>query len=238
MKRSAILLLGFIVLASPAFAQTTGNGAISGPHWGFNIIGHPKGISGDDSNGHAIMVPLKNANGPGLPSITCEADGTILTNDLEPTWTDQVPMGARLYFEASNTFEIVDRDATDGEALIKVPVDSANAITFDIFMRVLGKPNKCMNIDAYAYDADQLTGLYFWAGSVELSRKGGGRSAFVKVNDLFSVWYCQVDPATDACVPGTSEELSVFDNVFESYFWNILNDGTRLVQVRLYPRAQ
>lgn len=47
-----------------------------------------------------------------------------------------------------------------------------------------------------------------------------------------------VDPVSEACIDGTDEELSVFNNVFEDYFWNILNDGTRLVQVRLYPRSQ
>jgi len=237
MKRLSIGIAVFLSLAwclasVPAFAQkTTGNGTTSGAHYQFNLIGSPKGISGDDSNGRSIMVPLKNATGPN--QIVCEADQYVLSDDLAPTFSDQVPTGAKIYFEPSNTFEIVDRDATDGEARIKVPV-SGDQITFDIYLRVLGKPNTCMDIDAYAFDADQS--LYFWAGSVDVNRKAG-RSTFVKVNYLFDVWFCQVDPATGQCVAGTSQELSVFNNVFESYFWNILNNGTRIVQVRLYPRS-
>ncbi len=229
--RKVILLLALVLVAAPAVAQqTTGNGALSGPHYQFNLIGSPKGISGDTSNGRAIMVPLKNATGPN--QIVCEADQYVLTDDIAPTFTDQAPTGARLYFQPSNTFEIVDRDATDGAATIKVPV-TGDQVTFDIFLRVLGKPHTCMDIDAYAVDLDQ--GLYFWAGSVDVNRKAG-KSTFVKVNYLFDVWFCQVDPVTHACTAGTSQELSVFNNVFESYFWNILNDGTRIVQVRLYPR--
>jgi hypothetical protein len=230
MKRFA-LVLALVLFAVPAFAQPY-TGKLSGAHYQFNLIGHPKGISGDDSGGRAVMIPLKNATGPN--EIVCEASEVVWRNDLEPTFTDQEPAGAKIFFEASNTFEIVDRDATDGSALIRVPVDGNQTITFDIYLRVLGKPNTCMDIDAFAYDLDQ--NLYFWAGSVDLNRKTG-RATWVKVNYLFDVWYCEVDPATNTCVAGTSNEISVFDNVFESYFWNILNNGTRLVQVRLYPRA-
>ena len=147
------LCLALCLVSVPAFAQkTTGNGTTSGAHYQFNIIGSPKGISGDDSNGRSIMVPLKNATGPS--SIVCEADQYVLANDTVPTYSAQVPTGARIYFEPSNTFEIVDWDATDGVARIKVPV-TGDQITFDIYLRVLGKPNTCMDIDAYAWDADQ-----------------------------------------------------------------------------------
>jgi hypothetical protein len=55
----------------------------------------------------------------------------------------------------------------------------------------------------------------------------------LKVNDLFDVYFCEVDEFGN-CIDGTTAELSVFNNVFEDYFWNILNDGTRIVQARLY----
>lgn len=227
--KKTVLLLVLLALAAPAAAQDV---KLSGPHYQFNIIGSPRGISGDTSNGRTIMVPLKNGTGP--DQIYCEADQYVLHDDLGPTFSAQAPAGVKLYFQPSNTFEIVDRDATDGSATIKVPV-SGDQITFDIYLRVLGKPNTCMDINAYAFDSVQQ--LYFWAGSVDVNRKAG-RSTYVKVNYLFDVWYCQVDPLTGACTAGTSEELSVFNNVFSSYFWSILNDGTRLVQVRLYPRAR
>jgi hypothetical protein len=224
---TAAALIGTMAVS----AQTTGNGGPSGAHWGFNIIGHPKGISGDDSNGRSIMVPLRNATGPN--EITCEQDQAIFTDDIVPTFQTQAPTGARIYFKPGSTFEIIDRDATDSDgATIQVPV-AGDAISFDIYIRVLGKPNTCMDIDAFALDETQ--GLYFWAGRVDLNRKTG-KSVFVKVNELFEVNFCQVDPDSNTCVAGTEELLSVFNDVFSQYFWSILNNGTRLVQVRLYPR--
>ncbi|MEW6443273.1 MAG: hypothetical protein AB1640_20245 [bacterium] len=237
MKLLVPLLFAAFLLSSGSTMAGVGNNGLSGAHWQFNIIGHPKGvdaISGDESNGRAIMVPLKNAVGPN--EIVCEAEEFVITPDNEPTFTDQEPVGAKIHFRAGQTFNILDRDATDGNgATIVVPTvleDGEPVLAVNIYVRVLGKPNTCMDIDGYAYDQDQA--LWFWSGSVDLNRKTG-RSSWVDVRELFDVWFCQVDELTGACTAGTEEELSVFNNVFEDYFWNILNNGTRIVQVRLYP---
>jgi hypothetical protein len=233
------LVVGLALAVCPVMVQAgKGNNGLSGPHWGFNIIGHPKNVDaihGDHSNGRAIMVPLKNAHGP--DAIVCEEDEYLITPDTEPTWTDQQPSGAKIHFLAGETFDIIDRDATDRDgAMIMVPTVMENdeqVLAVDIYVRVLGKPNTCMDIDGYAYDMNQS--LWFWSGSVDLNRKHG-KASWVDVRELFDVWFCEVDQDIDACIQGTEEELSVFNNVFEDYFWNILNNGTRIVQVRLYPR--
>ncbi len=88
-----------------------------------------------------------------------------------------------------------------------------------------------MNINGFAHDAFQ--GLYFFAGRIELARKTG-KASWAKVNEIFDVSWCEVDDA-GACIERTITELSVFNDVFESYFWDVLNWKTRLVQFRLYP---
>lgn len=66
------------------------------------------------------MVPLKNATGP--DSLTCGTEQVVLKDDLSPTFTDQAPTGARIYFVAGDHFEIMDRDGTDADgAKIMVP---------------------------------------------------------------------------------------------------------------------
>ncbi len=247
MRKTAVVsaVFAFVLVVGLGFAFSgtlPDNGKLSGPHWQFNIIGHPNNnFSGDYSNGRTIMVPLKTVNGP--TEMVCDVDGVRLTDDIAPKYQTSVMGGVKLYWEVSNqvaTFEIADRDALDGSAKILVPESMLNAdgsIKFDIYIRALGKPNTCMNINAYAYDLDQ--NLYFWAGSVYISRKTG-KSVFVKANDLFDVNFCQVDYSTSAtgvCATGTTTELSVFSDVFENYFWQILNDGSRNVQVRVYPQT-
>lgn len=252
MKKSLMYFLIFtlaLILGSSVAFAGKGNNGLYGQHWQFNIIGHPKNVDvlkNDNSNGRAIMVPLKTSRGPS--ELFCEGDQEYLVeNDTKPSYQDVEPLGAKIHFVAGDDFEIIDRDATDKDgAKIMVPatnVDGEDVISVDVWVRALGKPNMCMDIEGYAYDDDQdlnpgdgqpSTGLWFWSGTVHLKRKHG-QASWVKVNELFEVWFCQVDPVTDLCIAGTIEELSVFSDVFEDYFWNILNDGTRIVQVRLYP---
>src|SRR3972149_7931303 len=91
---TSILILTLMLSYGVSLA---GNGSPSGKHWQFNIIGHPKNvdaISGDDSNGRAIMIPLKNVSGPN--QIVCEADQAIVTDDIAPTWVTSEPTGAKI----------------------------------------------------------------------------------------------------------------------------------------------
>lgn len=233
LKTALLFVIAMVLMSGTAFGgqETTGNQTPSGAHWNINIIGHPKkGISGDYSSGHSIIIPLRNVNGQ---TLLC-GDGVQVFDDNGQT-TDIEPTGAKIYFKAGDHFEIIDRDATDSNgATIMVPVGDADPVTgdipvnFDVYIRVLGKPNKCMNINAFAYDLDQ--NLWYQTGTVSLSRKTG-KSVFVTANILFTV--CITDPVTNQC---TGAYRSVFNTVFDSYFWSILNDGTRLVQLRLYQR--
>ncbi len=197
----------------------------------FRFIGHPANedaIGGDDSNGRSIMVPLKSKGGQAL-----ECGENSSTNDTEPSFTEVEPVGTKIYFEASedDSAHILDRDATDKDgARIAVPVDDEGNITFDIVVRALGKPNTCMNADGWAYDGE----YYFWSGSLTVTRNKG-KPVYVNANDLFDVWYCDVDEETGACIDDTQAEISVFDSTFASYFWNV-NGNTRNVEVRLYQR--
>ncbi len=204
----------------------------------FNIIGHPKNVDvlkNDAANGTAIFVPLKNAN---RDSLQCAFEGDAIVNEPAGVVVETVePVGAKIYFvydPENPKFDILDRDATDADgATIQVPEPG----TWTIYLRVLGKPYQCMNINAYAYDLDQ--NLWFYAGSVYLSRKVGqnnNNTSWISTKDLFDVNFCQVVSVGPpvVCAPGSLRtDLSVFDDVFESYFWNILNDGTRIVQARL-----
>jgi hypothetical protein len=227
MKRWIFLVVALLVVATvlPASAAPTG---LSGPHWEVHLIGSKNGTSGDLSNGHSIMIPLKNATGPN--EIVCEDEEVVWVDDLAPTFQAQEPAGAKLYWQLGDSFKILDRDATDGEAGIQIPwiAEGSDVMGVDVWVRVHGKPSTCIDIDAWAFDGD----YYFWAGSVDLNRKTG-RATWTKVNFLFDVNYCDV--VGGACVAGTQQELSVFNNVFESYFWSLLNDGTRNVEIRLYP---
>ncbi len=247
-KIGLVFALALLLGVGPAFALTSEDGTkLSGPHYQFNIIGHPKNvecISGDDSNGRAIMVPLKNVGGS--TNLVCDPGPggaqTVFVDEILPNYVTTQPAGAKIYFQCGETFEIIDRDACDnngGRVQVQCtteldplnPTETQNLIAYKVYTRVLGKPKTCMNIAGYAYDLEQ--NAWFNSGTVYLNRSKG-KSTFVDVSDIFTVNFCA--DVTNGCA--TEVELSVFNDVFESYFWNILNDGTRLVQVRLYPVTQ
>jgi hypothetical protein len=268
--KKIVLVFGLILLlgAGAAFALESQDGRkLSGPHYQFNIIGHPKNvecISGDNSNGRAIMVPLRNVGGPSeLVCSRVSGPQNVFVDDT-PTWSTQAPTGARIYFQCGPSFDIIDRDGCDSNgAKIQVectladdplsddPADLQKVIAYDVYIRVLGKPNTCMNITGYAFQQDDLHTLWFQTGTVYLNRSTG-KSTFVKATDLFDVYWCDVrevagdEIGNDNGICETGEEcacttdpveLSVFNDIFDEYFWNIINDGTRLVQVRLYPKV-
>lgn len=247
------LILGFalalaVAWAIPAIASPFPEDVFVGKKiWQFNIIGHPnnKFNASATSNGRTIMIPLKTA-GNTPATLSCPAEGVVLNDQLTVDYTSTLPGGgAKIYWEVNtdanaNDFVIADRNALDSNgAKILVPQDLVAAdgtIKFDIWLRVLGKPLQCMKIWAWATDTQNGTEYYFLAGTVEIKR-AKGQSVFTKVNDLFDVMWCSIDAATGLCTPGTTTELGVFNNVFEDYFWQIFNDGTRLVQLRVTANA-
>lgn len=247
-----ILTFALVMAAATIFGSGisfAGNGAPSGKHFQFNLIGKKNGgISGDESNGRSIMIPLETSRKPskGGGEAIC---GDYTIDDFkesggvkyeEESSTENLGMalpsgGVKLYWDRCpecTDFEITDRDATDGEARIDVPtslLDQDSYITFDVYIRVMGKPMQCMEINGYAYEP--IGGLYYKSGTVYLSKNG--KTTFTKINDIFEVWYCvEVETATGTEIE--CEEFSVFDPMFRDYLWDIANEGTKVVQVRLY----
>jgi hypothetical protein len=234
-----VLVIAMVFTTGTAFAgkAATGNAAPSGPHWNINIIGHPKGgIGGDDSSGHSIMIPLRNTQtAPLICTDLQDVNGVQVTptNPIAPYEGNYEPTGAKIYFRLGDHFEILDRDATDGNgATIMVPVDYNSTtheavVKFDVYIRVLGKPNQCMKINTFFYDS--YNQLWLQTGTVSVYRTKG-KSTFVTANELFTI--------CEWTATGCSNVLSAFDNGFQSYFWlwDVNNNGTRLLQMRLYPK--
>jgi hypothetical protein len=234
-----------LALAVRAFAA--GNEAPNGAHYNVNLIGVPKaelsnflGGNADNSNGSTIFMPLVTSKQPrNFRDGTCTTpDGmqTDFVDDSGPTFSTQAPDGkVRIYFDPNTEgrFEITDRDAVDGEARISIPVDptDGNAVLVDLYVRVLGKRGGCAEISGYAADA---TGLWWYAGSILVSRTGG-KSSFVNATDIFGVHYCPVDLVTLTC-SGPTVSLSVFNDIFTQYFWEVNNFKARLIQMRFYKR--
>jgi hypothetical protein len=248
-----------------SISAMAGNGIDeTGKHTNINIIGHPNaddfdtdsewgGGNSASSGGGTIFIPLVTEK---RPRKMHQQNGDWVCTDLgtgvQTLYTPEPPDGlatttepvgnTRIYFDpvsADSKVLITDRDATDGEARVNIPVGANEVVTVRMYVRVLGKPGGCAEISGYALEEDGLAGttdLWWYAGSVDVQRKKG-KSEFVDATDIFSVVYCDepvLISADQYDCDGQTQTLSVFDPKFLEYFWEVNNYKTKLVQLRFY----
>ena len=171
---AGVFVLTLILGSAHAFKLQDGTN-INGRHWQLNIVGHPNSISADNSNGHAIMIPLdtKKANGNDQWELICPEDDAVFVDDLEPMYYEQPAGGVRIYFEASgdpNVLTIVDRDATDGEARILIPSTVGDNPMYDAAACEacggLNGPEKRFCEDKYCSETQDVIAVYMFGCGV------------------------------------------------------------------------
>lgn len=215
----------------------------------FSIIGRPNTYtgSGDTSNGNVVFIDLKSENQgkSNGQSFVCE-NGSFYEEEpanQEPFYT-LLDNKEKIYFSASadGQFRITDRDATaDNIARIEVPADVGE---MHVAVRILGKPGGCADFDGIAEstcidDSGATVQCFWWTGTIHANRRTGTPEK-VEVTQIFDV---TGDFNGDGVITdgsgGTMDEtdLSVFDEIFASYFWEVTNDGLKNMQVIFYSAA-
>jgi hypothetical protein len=218
MKKVFAIVLALVMLATTGgvVLAGTGNGAPNGAHYNLNIIGVPKGKTADmtGNNGHRIFVPLKG-------------NTRILLSE--------------------GPFQVLDANGTDGPAAFQLPKpadcdavvdpDTGDVTTPDkctviytVWARPLGKPSKDgkgMTIVTCMTDPDTGEEICSTENILTVVRTKG-KSKFTDVSkELLFV-------SADIDADGKVEHIGLFDPMFEDYFWDVTNEGLRLLQLRFY----
>jgi hypothetical protein len=200
----------------PALVAAAGNGAPSGAHYNLNIIGVPRTKSADmtGDNGRRIFVSLGR-------------DGEAANTRINLTEGDD--------------FAVLDANGTDGTASFQLPnpdPDGDGTTAYSVYVRALGKPGGKATMQT-CYD-DAQTGETWCAVDyvggvepVELESKAG-RSKFENVSkDLLYVDVCtDYDATTETCLAW--DQLPLFSDENDDYFWSYDNQGLKLAQLRFY----
>ncbi len=243
-----LVVLGLVVASMPSGAMAgkpspdEQNGV--GKHlYKFNVIGRPNDYqgSGDDSNGRSMFISLHSENkgkSNGEPFV-CESDPSYESGSSDPFYT-VLDDKERIYFvtDAENDgFAMLDRDATDRDgATIQVPVGTAD---MKVAVRMLGKPGACADFDGIVKDEcldeeGNLVECFYWTGTIHANRKTGSPDK-IDVSDIFRA---TGDFDQDGVIQADETDVSVFDAMFEGYFWEVTNDGLKNMQVIFYePEA-
>ena len=187
----------------------TGNGAPSGPHFNLNIIGvsHDKNPNMGGS-GDVIFVGLGS-----------KSDAEAVSTKIMLSQT------------ADGSFQVLDKNGTDGEASFALPAPGS----YTVWARALGKPGGQSKIATCATFVDPTTFTMITVCSTdnEVFVRGSGKSSFRNVTSaLTTITLPLGSPAELACGTPT---VSLFATCLQDFLWQYDNNGLKLLQVRFYP---
>jgi len=218
----ALLVVALAVVAVSSIASA-GNGIpYSGKHYNLNIIGvKPKTNADMKGNmGHRIFV---NIQGKSKIMLCPSGEGTVCLD---------VP---------SDSFQVLDANGTDGEALFALPRPVADPDTgcaqYTVWARALGKPGKSAKMttcfdDGTGYWCPYMEGTGGEVFTLDLNR-GHGKQEFQDVSKyLLYYYYCT---AWDGGVCTDWDREFLFTRSNEGYLWEYDNSGLKLAQLRFYP---
>ncbi len=205
-----------------------GNGIdLNGPHYNLNLIGmkYPKNVNLDDlnaSNGHVIFVKMGNGE----------------------------KLQTRIYL-SEGEFKVIDYDGTDGIARFQLPrpyPEGADVnITdeeleclsaYQVYVRVLGKPGGTGNITTGVCNSttdtngqpiciEEAGNVWLSTESVPLSSHGNDGKFIQVTSELTTVKI------------GDYRYGLFSDTIYgDLYFWDLYNDGMKLIQLRFYPTPE
>jgi len=211
--------------STTAVAQqsTTGNGAPSGTHYDLNIIGvsHDKNANMNQGAGNVIFVGLGSD------------DRTVTTN---------------IQLSSGTTFQVLDKNGTDGTASFQLPPDSTNAYT--VWARALAKPGGTSNIVTCADTGTAITGTgQVCSTQHEVFLRVKGKSSFRNVTTSLTTITLTITAAdltnptvlallTCLGLPTTTTgdiTIPLFSSCLNNFLWQYNNQGLKLLQLRFYP---
>jgi hypothetical protein len=216
----------------------------NGPHFNLNLIGKTKEMPGDYDNPdrHTLFVPL---------------DTEGMTFDIHtPNNLDQETMdGIKIEITQGPEFAMIDGDATDGYGAFELGPGK-----YWVYIAVKAKSPKYD--EAYtditgwveAYDNTGALWYYLDVGSISVSK---GKNKWTDATDLFFVttneddfgfligdeanyignlgmWVFEYMSGLDTWYEDSGGE-SIYDLSNLAYFWQVVNSGNKLIQVRFYP---
>ncbi len=225
MKKTTTLAIASAMAAVVSLPVMAGNGAPSGSHYNLNIIGveNPKTADMTDSNRHTIFVGL-GRNGAVTSKINLY-QGEFKVLDGNGTDSN----GAAFQLPANNCEAAIDANLPSDDCT------NFDTLNYSVWARALGQPGGKAEVttcrtDTVDSDGNVATEELCSTETLYLEvTTGKGSKQFEDVTKELTTLCLNID-ADPQC--DVREQL--FDYASESYWWDYVNKGLRLLQLRFY----
>jgi hypothetical protein len=252
-------------LAAVDAGNGNGNGGpkpgtdFNGPHYNLNLIGKKKDMPGDYDNPdrHVMFVPLDSTD-MWFPINNDEENGNVVYNpDGTISYDVEYMQGIKITITQGSEFAMIDGDATDGYGAFQLGPGK-----YWVYIAVKAKSPKYP--DAYtditgwveAYDNNGNLWYYISVGYVQVKK---GKNSWTDATGLFFVTeqedpFGWIESIYNTYEPVGNYGIWVFDYMSGldawwedsgytidydfsdlAYFWQLVNSGNKLIQVRFYP---
>ena len=202
---------------------------------GGSEIADPAEPAGSDAT--SLGDSSQSLNGSGAPSgahFNLNIIGTKTKTGVDVSGGSRifVPLqgSSRILLAEGAEFAVLDANGTDGAAQFQLPAadpDGDGVTNYEVFARALGKPGGASTLTTCA--TDPTTGEELCSADALSLTRSKGRQRFQNVSD--ELLFVSVDLDGD----GVVEQVSLFDDALEDFFWQVDNNGLRLAQLRFYP---
>jgi hypothetical protein len=212
---------------------------LNGPHYNLNLLGKRDGWNDKEvsnPNRHTMFVPMDTSGW----NITLELPNKVINHALKvgDNVTSLPGFGIFMTQSDSDDFAVIDGTAFDGNPCELELADGE----YWVVVAVKAKPvANAPTIDGWAQVYNITGDLYYYLnlGTVTVSRR------WVDATDLFYIDNEEINTG-ETGLPTVGGEVWIFD-YFDyldtvggygdyAYFWQLQNHGSKLIQVRFYPK--
>jgi hypothetical protein len=180
------------------------------------------------------VQPLNGNGAPSGPHFNLNIIGTKTKTGVDVSGGGRifVPLqgSTKILLAEGADFAVLDANGTDGSAQFQLPAadpDGDGVTNYDVFARALGKPGGASTLTTCA--TDPTTGEVLCSADALSLVRSSGRQRFQNVSK--ELLFVSVDLNGD----GVNEQVSLFDDALQDFFWQVDNNGLRLAQLRFYP---
>jgi hypothetical protein len=232
-----VVLVATIVPASVFAKSPKTEFDLNGPHYNLNLLGKRDGWNDKEVSNpqrHTMFVPMDTSGW----NITLELPNKVINHALKAdNVTSLDGFGIFMTQSDSDDFAVIDGTAFDGTPCELELADGE----YRVVVAAKAKPvANAPTIDGWAQVYNATGGLWYYLnlGTVTVSRR------WVEATDLFYIDNEEINTG-ETGLPTVGGEVWIFD-YFDylytfpelsdcAYFWQLQNNGSKLIQVRFYP---